>query len=510
MARLKGITQKEYDEWLAWCDRVQQSTSHVLHESDSERKERIAHLLRPGNYDDFFNYYFPHYCDGGRTRCAPYQVTNARRLHSRPDITLLQVHHRQSAKSTHANMGYPLHLMLNGEMLFMVLMGFNEKKAFRLLKDVQAELMGNQKLIADFGAQFSHGDWSEGSFRTKDGVAFEAISYLQDPAGLRDGPNRPDYVSVDDVDNRKKARNQLLVREAVDNIVSNLREAMAKDRRRLVVSNNRKVKNGIIDTIIADIGKKPNTLISTVNALDKKGRSTWPQRYSDAYWKKKKASLTYRVWEREYMNNPVEDGTIFKKEWMRYKKMLPLRQYESLVLYGDLSYTATGDLKSMHLVGKKGREFHVLHAFNRQTGTANAARWVYDLYEDKLRSLDVIYMIEASFIQGMYLNDFDAEGDSRGYYLPVRGDKRVKGNKFDRIDNISPLFERGYVWMDERKKADPDFEMLVDCLLGFEKGSGMPDDPPDSLEGAFYELNRRRAANPDRIRIIKRTNQFVD
>ena len=78
--------------------------------------------------------------------------------------------------------------------------------------------------------------------------------------------------------------------------------------------------------------------------------------------------------------------------------MLPLDQYEHLVIYGDLSYTDTGDLKSMHLVGKKGREFHVLEAFNRQTSNANVARWLYDLYEDRLRGLDVIMMIEANFI----------------------------------------------------------------------------------------------------------------
>ncbi|WP_420581950.1 hypothetical protein [Reichenbachiella sp.] len=510
MARLQGITQKEYDKWLAFCDEVQQNTSYKLHEKKHEREARIKHLLRSENYGEFFMYYFPDYCDQGKTECARYQVRNAQLLHDNPIITLMQIHHRQSAKSTHGNMGYPLHLMFNDDMWFMIQMGFNQVKAARLIRDIQTQLQFNQRIINDFGVQFSHGDWSEGSFRTTKGVAFECLSYLQDPAGLRDGANRPDYCSVDDVDNRKKARNQVIIREATDNIISNLSEAMRFDKRRMVINNNRKVKNGVIDTIIDEIGKKSTTKISLVNAVDKKGRSTWPERYSDQYWKKKKEDSTYRVWEREYMNNPIEDGYIFKPEWIRYKKPLPYEEYDALVAYGDLSYTDSGDLKSIHLVGKKGREFHVLEAFNRQTSTTNAARWLYDLYEDKLRGLDVVYIIEANFIQGMFLNDFDEEGDQRGYYLPIRGDKRQKGNKFDRIENMSPVFERGYVWFNERKQRDPDFMTCVDCLMAFEKGSGAKDDPPDSLESAIFELNKRAANHIDRVRIIKRTSNFID
>lgn len=511
-SRIKGITQKEIDDWLIFCDDVQKSTSHRLHEKKHEREARIEYLLKPENYGEFFMYYFPMYCDNGKTQCSRYQIRNRMRLEEmKQEITLLQLHHRQSAKSTHANMGYPTHMMLNDDMWFAVIMGFNEKKAARLLKGTQAQLKSNQKVINDFGVQFSHGDWAEGSFVTTKGVAFHSMSYIQDPAGLLEGANRPDYCNVDDVDNRKKARNKVLVREAVDNIISNLSEGMRFDRVRLVISNNRKVKGGIVDTIIEDIGKKETTVLSVVNAVDKKGNSTWPERYSNAYWKKKKANKTYRVWEREYMNNPIEDGYIFKPEWIRWKPPLgDLRDYDCLVLYGDLSYTDSGDLKSLHLVGKKGRELHVLEAFNRQTSTTNAARWLYDLHEDKLRGLDVIYMIEANFIQGMYLNDFDEEGDVRGYYLPIRGDKRTKGNKFDRIENMSPVFERGYVYFNEEQKKNVDFTTCIDCILAFEKGSGAPDDPPDSLEGAFFEINRR-ASNPvSRIRVIERKSSFVD
>lgn len=511
IGRIKGITQKEYDDWLKYCDHVQTVTSHKLHESSSERKARVAHLLKPENYDEAFRYWFAHYCDDGQTGCSKYQIRNAERLHKMRDVVLLQIHHRQHAKSTHGNMGYPLHLMFNDEVWFMLLMGFNEKKAARLLRDLQTELQYNHRIINDFGVQFSHGDWADGSFMTTKGVAFESLSYLQDPAGLRNGQYRPDYASVDDVENRKKAKNKVIVREAVDNILSNLGEAMDKDRRRLVINNNRKAKGGIIDTIVDDIGKKKNTVVSLVNAVGANGKSNWPERYPNKYWKEKKATTTHRVWEREYMNNPIEDGNIIKPEQIRWKMPLSYKDYEALVLYGDMSYTATGDLKSMWLVGKTAREFHVLEGFHRQTTMPNAARWTYDLHEDELRGLDPLYMIEANFIQGMFLNDFDEEGDERGYYLPVRGDKRQKGDKFDRIENnLAPVFERGYIYFNELKRKDPDFITGIDCILAFEKGSGAPDDPPDALESAVFELNKRSMNRVDKIRVIDHSQKFVD
>ncbi len=509
---IKGITNKEYDEWLKYCDYVQASTSHKLHESKHEREARVAHLLAPGNYGELFYYYFPHWCDDGQSKCSKYQVKNANTLLTNQKITLLQLHHRGSAKSTHANMGYPFYLMVQNELNYGLVMGYNEPKAARLLKDLQGELMRNQKIINDFGEQFSRGDWAKGRFSTVNGQAFESLSYIQDPAGLRNGSHRVDYANVDDVENLKKARNQVLMKEATKNVTSNLRAAMSKDTRRMVISNNYKIKNGLIDHVIAKIGKKKRTRISLVNAVDKNGNPTWPERYTKQYWKEmKEEEVDWWEWEQEYMNNPVEEGHLFLDEHMQYIDPLPYDQYNELIVYGDLSYTDTGDLKSLHLIGRTGKNFHILEAHNRRCSNTEAAKWLYDLYEEKLQGLNVTYMIEANFIQEMFLNDFDQEGEIRGYYLNILPDKRSKGNKFDRIENnLRPYFMRLRVFLNAKQKKSPDFVTLVDCLLAFEKGSGAPDDPPDSLEGGFYELARRAVNNIDRIRLIKTNNNFID
>ncbi|MEG1762874.1 MAG: hypothetical protein RR256_04615, partial [Bacteroidales bacterium] len=118
---------------------------------------------------------------------------------------------------------------------------------------------------------------------------------------------------------------------------------------------------------------------------------------------------------------------------MQWKPMLPLKEYEALCFYGDLSYKAAACFKGLILVGKKDREFHIIHTFLRQSTRVLLAKWLYDLHEDKgLKNVPKIrYWIEGFFAMDEFINDFDSEGDQRGYYIPIKADKRPKGDKYD-------------------------------------------------------------------------------
>ena len=158
------------------------------------------------------------------------------------------------------------------------------------------------------------------------------------------------------------------------------------------------------------------------------------QKYTAEYWRTKRAATPYRSWMLEYMCTPLVDGAIFGPEWVQHKKMLPLAKYDALIMYGDLSCKDKGDYKALVLVGKTGREFHVVHSFVKQTSRSICAGWLYDLYETrKLESHNINYLIKGLFAQDEFVNDFDTEGDRRGYYVPVVADKQPKGNKYNRI-----------------------------------------------------------------------------
>jgi predicted phage terminase large subunit-like protein len=376
----------------------------------------------------------------------------------------------------------------------MVLMGYNEDKAFRLISDIQAELQHNQLLTHDWGEQFYFGDWSNGDFITRSGTRFMGISMLQDPSGLRNGPYRIDLAVADDLDNRKKARNRVLVREAVENITGALREGMSKDTQRLIIAQNWKVRGGILDMLLDEVKDQPATKISIVNAVDKNGDPTW-SRYTREYWEQKRLNTTLRTWEREYMNNPIEDGNIFKAEWIQWKKCLPYREYDSVIVYGDLSYEAEGDFKALVVIGRTGREFHLIDCFVHQCTIGAAVKWVYSFYRQHLHNLSNARLYyEGNAIQAsLFREEFDQEGDRQGWYVPIVADMRSKGNKFDRIEKMSAVFERLQFWFNEAGQGNSAFKALIDQILAFEKGSGAHDDGPDAIEGGVWLLNQEQS-----------------
>jgi hypothetical protein len=118
-------------------------------------------------------------------------------------------------------------------------------------------------------------------------------------------------------------------------------------------------------------------------------------------------------------------------------------------------------------------------------------RWFYDLHESVPEGVICDYYMEANFMQDVILDEFTVEGQLRGYQLPIRSDQRKKPDKFQRIESISPLWERGFIFYNEDLKNDRDTLTGIEQLLALEKGSNTHDDAPDADEGAIYILQKR-------------------
>lgn len=217
----------------------------------------------------------------------------------------------------------------------------------------------------------------------------------------------------------------------------------------------------------------------------------WPEKTTADYWREKFNKMPYRSFMREYMHTHIEDGAIFKYEDIQYKKALPLKEYDDLCFYGDLSYKENADYKAMVLVGKKGKEFHILLAYMQQKSRNDCAKWLYDVYEKfNLDRFNIRYMIEGLFAMDEFVSDFDLEGEKRGYYIPVVADKRSKSDKYSRIESLAGYFERKDVYFNSEQK-NADMQTLIDQFLAFEKGSQAHDDGPDATHGAFKWLSTR-------------------
>ena len=501
------------------CKRIAQATTIDINETAQAKLDRVRKLEK--DYVLWFEYYFP---DFATVKCAWFHKRMANTVIEHKRLRYLAELFRSAGKSVHIDMGIPLYLYLaKKDLKFMLLVGETDPKAKQLLSAIQAELQFNNRIKSDYGSKFSQGSWAEGDFTTSDGVKFMSLGFGQNPRGARQGANRPDYIVADDVDSKKHVNNDRLMRESVDYITEDVWgcfDSSATGTERFVYANNNFHKNSITNRLKTyfkeTIAKNRQqglgaSLYKVLTVCAVKDLSSfepeWPEKADAQYWKGKYDDMPYRSFMREYMHVHIEDGAIFKYEDILYKAPLPLSKYDALCLYGDLSYKDRGDYKALVLVGKTGKEFHILITYLRQKSRADAAAWLYDIYEKyNLSRYNIRYMIEGLFAMDEFVNDFDVEGEKRGYYIPIIADKRPKENKFDRVESISGFFERHNVFFNEKMK-NADQTTLIEQFMAFEKGSQAHDDGPDAVHGAFSELNKNTHSSKTQYSFGARRNQ---
>ena len=488
------------DAWREHCKRIQSitDTATLASETPSERDRRIARLR--SNYAAFCEYYFPHFLQlrEGTTgevirtiHNAPFHNEAARKIRSTPNLKAVFMWPRGHAKSTHMDIFVPLWLMFQHRRLinFMVVVGKSEDSAIRLLGDIQAELQYNQRLIADFGQQKpANGSWQDGEFKAASGVKFLACGRGQSPRGLRDREARPDYIVIDDLDDDELCRNEKRVRDLTDWVKEALFGALDVGRGRFIMVGNLISKN----SVLAAIAKTKGVFLSRIRAVDSSGEPSWQEKWTKEEAVAYRDFVGYRAWEKEMMHNPIVDGTIFRAEWIRYKRLPGLEKYDMLVCYTDPSFksSTSNDYKACRLWGKIGSRLHLIDCFVRQATVSEMVRWLYDLYERTRLAASVQFFMEANFMQDVILDEFALEGNLRGYQLPIMPDRRKKPDKLQRIEAISPLWERGFVFYNDAKKDDPDMQVGIEQTLALERGSRMHDDAPDADEGAIWLLQR--------------------
>ena len=486
------------ERWKKLCETVQNSTIVNMNESEKTKLERIKRLR--SNYAAFVDYYFPHYTinpeTGKTTPCAEFHIKAANKVKKERNLKAVFKWHRGAAKSTHLDIFIPLWLKCQEvkQLNVMVLVGKSEDNANTLLGDIQAELQFNQRYIHDYGQQYNNGSWEDGEFVTKDGTAFFARGRGQSPRGLRYRSNRPDYIVIDDLDDDELCESPARVTRLTNWVKEALFGALDGGRGRFIMVGNLIAKNSVLANIAATEGVH----VSQVNIWDKNGNVSWGAKWTPDEVKAIERFQGYRSFQKEYMNNPITEGAVFRQDWIKWGKLPELKKFEEFVLYIDPSFKGTtkNDYKAAKLWGKTGSQLWHIKAFVRQCSVAEMVRWLYDLYEWSLeKNIAIKWYMEANFMQDTILDEFRREGDVRGYQLPISGDKRKKPDKFQRVEAISPLWERGFVTYNEDEKNDPDMQAGIDQTLAFEKGMRGHDDAPDADEGAIWYLQKHTRIN---------------
>lgn len=514
------VEEKVYQQWLDLSDRIRKQSVSVKDESPKEKEARIAELLKVHNFEKFCKYYFAHYIDSD---FGWFHKKAAREILTNENITVVLEWAREHAKSVFADVFIPLWLKANNQLDGMILASETEPKAAKLIGDVQAELMNNRRYIDDFGEQRTIGSWSDGSFTTSDGIGFWSFGIGQNPAGVRNAGRRPNYGVIDDASSKKRAKNQVLVKEDLDWCNGEFLGCLSIKGKRLVFANNRTAKNDLTAHFVGDVkeGDPVRKGIIQIKVfatedprthkmllIENGGVPAWP-RYTVEHIRSRMQEMGYRNAMRQFYHLHIEDGDIFKEEHLPWVETFPLDQYDALITYNDPSYKGAkkNDFKAIVLLGRKGRRYDILWAWVRQASRTAMVCAHYDIDEAIRKKINIVgitsghrgvncpHYIEANFLQeDLYMEEYDTEGDNRDQVLRLRGDKRAKGDKFGRIEDLSPLAERGLIGFNAKLQKDIDMITLRDQFIAFPNGH---DDGPDAVEGAIYLLTKRNRRSDD-------------
>lgn len=473
---------------------IADATYKTIYKESSEQQEaRIKRLLKPENYTKFFDYYFGMYSGDplADAPCADFHQSSYEKVFYNPFIKQMREWYRGAAKSIHTNVGNFLHLKENNELFFALIVGQNEDHAALLLGDIQVHLQYNEKYIKDFGMQHTYGTWASGEFETEDNRYFKGLGIDQPFRGLRKGKNRIDIVSIDDIEDRKIAKNKIRVKERGEKITGDIGKAFGLHRGRIIVPNNYIVKDGLLDYLKKQWENNPNLDIDRVNLCDGKGNPSWHQRLTREDVKRINADTDYYTSQREDYNNPIEKGKRFKQEWIRYQEVPPMEEFFLFLGYWDLSYKKDGDFKAYALIGVSGGKMYVLHVYCRQSEVTEAVSWHYDLLQ-KLTIVGVkaINYFDATAAQGIVHSPvFQQESLRRHFFEVPIEDHSQSGDKHNRIDTtLTNVLFNGTLVFAEYLKDTPDMKAAEQQLLAFQKGTTSPDDFPDALENAVRKV----------------------
>lgn len=506
--------RKAWEQWLETCRRIELGKAPIQDASEADKAKRIAKLLKPQNFDKFCQYYFADYCsaDFGWFHKEAWEDVLIHR--ERNNIWEWP---RESAKSVFADVFIVTHTLLTGWLDGLILASENEDKAKNLIKDVQAELMYNPRIKADFGDFGITGSWMQGFFQTKEGIGFWAFGLGQNPAGVRNGHRRPNLGIVDDADNKDVARNQKRTKERVDWVLGEFMGCLQKEQRIFIYCNNRIHKEGLTAHISGDLeegqplrqGYKRIKVWFTEDPVTREmllpeqgGVPSWPERFSAETATTVITEMGWRNALRQLYHLHIEEGNVFKEEMLPWVDPLPLSKYDKLATYCDPAYGESGKncYKVIVLVGLLGMEYHILWAWVQQRGSfAEAQRQLAaDIENGNLlyypstaqhreRGISCKHYTEANELQKILLTKIYQEENTRYgvAWWPIF-DMEKKANKNDRIEAMEPLALHGHLAFNNYLRNDRDMIELRNQFLGFPDGYV---DGPDAVQGAITKLD---------------------
>lgn len=456
----------------------------TANETKQQQRERIEKAKK--NPAFFIQEYFKHYCDA---KTPWFHIALMVLVLKFKVIRALVRWGRGLAKSVVCDVFIPLWLWINGEDVYLVIVGNNLDKAKILLSDVQAEFEANQLLIHDFGDQKLEGSWTDEEFCTRDNRFLgKALGMGQSPRGLRKGKKRPNLIICDDLEDKDTSRNPKRQDDVVRWIERDLIPTMDGETRRYLHPNNDPWVRSIQNLLEK---RHPKWKVHEVKAYDQTTyKPVWDDKYPDHYYKDVEEDIGSLAARAEYNNEKHTEGKIFTDEMIQWAKPLALNHYKIIVGFWDVAFSGKNDYNAVKVWGLNERNFWQLKAFVRQCKMVDAIRFMYDYEEGLPETVIVHWKVESQFWNDPMRDALRVVELEKGRPLNIAIVDRPRTNKYDRIiAGLHPYYQNGRVYYNEKEKANNDMQVGISQLKGIEPGYKTHDDSPDADEQALNQLS---------------------
>lgn len=488
------VEDKKYLKlWEQYKENTDKATPVDLNETPAEKHKRIANLEK--DHEAWFKYYFPnHYT----SEPARFHIAATKRVMNNPEWYEVRSWSRELAKSSRTRMEV-LKLILTGKKKNVLLVSNSYDNAERLLLPYKVQLESNNRIINDYGEQENLGHWEAGEFITKKGASFRALGAGQSPRGTNNDAVRPDVILIDDIDTDEECRNKGRIKTKIKWLEEALYATRSISNPLLWIACGNIIAKFCCITEMAKKADKHEI----INIRDKNGISTWLAKNTEALIDRALSLISWSAQQKEYYNNPVSQGDIFKE--ITYGKCPPLKHCDQIEIYADPS-TSNKDrgankqasYKSVGVIGRKGRKYYLYKIWLLQTSNAKFINWMYEAYlYCKDKGVDTLRVsIENNSLQNPHYEQVLLPlvyqmADTYGFTLPVTEDTRNKPDKFFRIEGtLEPLNRLGNLIFNIAEKNEPNMVRMDEQMKSVSETAKVIDGP-DMLEGGVWKLQNR-------------------
>jgi len=491
MAKKRASDTQYLKLWEQFRENISKATPVDWSETPLQKEQRIKEL--EANPEAWFKFYFPNFYS---SEPAPFHIRATKRVLKNPEWFEVRPWARELSKSGRTMMEVIFLAVAKKTKKNVLMVSNNLDNAARLLLPYKSILEKNNRLIHDYGEFQSIGNWESTEFITKQGVAFRALGAGQSPRGTRKDEIRPDVIIIDDIDTDEEVRNKDRIKAKVDWVEQALIPTRSISNPLLII-----VCGNIIGkyTTVTEMMKKADHA-EIVNIRDKQGKSTWPQKNTEAQIDRVLKSISNRSAQKEYFNNPISEGTVFKETY--YDKLPKLSTCEKVVVYGDPSPSnntrSKSSRKSVGIIGYKNGEFGLYKVWLDNVTNADFINWLYEacLFLDREKVDPKRVFVENNTLQNPFyeqviiplINDFFRKTK---YRIPIRPDNRKKPNKFERIEGtLEPLNRNGLLKFNIKEKENPHMVRMEEEMLNVSEDCKEMDGP-DMLEGGTWIILNR-------------------